>query len=1154
MLTYNVSDAAGNAADQVTRTVNVVDTTKPVITLTGLDPITHEAATPFTDPGATASDTLDGDLTASIVFGGSVDVNVPGSYLLTYDVSDSAGNAADQATRTVTVQDTAAPVITLTGANPQVIEAGNPYTELGATASDSLDGDISASIVIDASAVDTSMPGSYVVTYDVTDAGGNAATQVTRTVTVQDTTAPFITLTGANPQLIEALTAYTELGATASDNLDGDVTASIVIDASAVDTSNPGSYLVTYDVMDAAGNTATQVTRTVTVQDTTAPVIALIGGDPISHEAATPFTDPGATASDSLDGDLTASIVTGGSVDVNAPGSYVLTYDVSDAAGNAAVQLTRTVDVMDTTPPVITLAGFDPINVALDSVYVDAGATASDTLDGDLTAAIVIDDSAVDTATLGTYIVAFTVDDAAGNTGVQTRTVNVVPASGYIASVNPTDGTTMVPLTTNIQIVFDQPMNAATITDAHLVFSEFDNGAPPLPTVVTWDPGTLTATIDPVSDLDPNKTYWVIAQNTLENASFEKQGFKVKSSFLSETSFVDSDGDGLSDAEEATLAAGPHPCLDPMDPDWDTDGLSDGVEVNAGSDPCFDDPTQLITYIDDDGPSPAWPGAGPLPATPAQGTPGSPHILLVAEGIYPTNINLAGSCSDIAYFGSLDPNDIGQRPVRLADNSPATVIDMNGLPLGSEADACSNIVFKDLHFTNGVGVAAGGGTGGGGIRVSGGTTALLDGVWLSNGVVNDQGGGLGVSNGGTVATVRNSVFLNNQVTGGKGGGGAWVGNGATLDMTDSRIIGNSVNSVGGGGLYADPGSTVSVSKSTISGNRVTSGAGNGGGIFVLGAANVTIADSVVSGNRSENNGGGIYLEDNTAANSVLNVLLVNNYALGAGGAISLLNPTGTEIRNITAAYNQSGVGGGAVDADGTPNIQDSVFWRNRGGNRLLSAPPAVGDTLSAAAPSWSSFNVMESPDANLGNNDIDITGGSPGFERGFYLLQVANPAISPAFDSGSAAVPGLAGLDLDQKTTDKDGAVDSGTLDRGFHFDSPSVGVSDNAALIEPAAPASLPVGAPAPVAVVVEPMTGSISMGAGQEVVFTVVSAPAGLVIVPVANLQPNGANSAPATDIGAGQYQLMVDTSAAAAGTLNLDVAVNGVSIGTIPVPVGP
>jgi len=96
--------------------------------------------------------------------------------------------------------------------------------------------------------------------------GGNGAPTPPR-----DTTPPAITLLGDNPQIIEAGQAYTELGATASDNLDGDLSTSIVIDASAVDTAVPGDYTVTYDVMDAAGNAATTVTRTVRVQNPPLP-------------------------------------------------------------------------------------------------------------------------------------------------------------------------------------------------------------------------------------------------------------------------------------------------------------------------------------------------------------------------------------------------------------------------------------------------------------------------------------------------------------------------------------------------------------------------------------------------------------------------------------------------------------------------------------------------------------------------------------------------------------------------------------------------------------------------------------------------------------------------------------------------------------------
>ena len=109
----------------------------------------------------------------------------------------------------------------------------------------------------------------------------------------------------------------------------------------------PGVYTLTYDLNDTAGNAATQVTRTVTVEDTTVPVITLIGSSAVTHEAATAYSDAGATWADTLDGN--GSISANGSVNVSVPGVYTLTYSKSDAAGNAAAQVTRTVTVEDTT-------------------------------------------------------------------------------------------------------------------------------------------------------------------------------------------------------------------------------------------------------------------------------------------------------------------------------------------------------------------------------------------------------------------------------------------------------------------------------------------------------------------------------------------------------------------------------------------------------------------------------------------------------------------------------------------------------------------------------------------------------------------------------------------------------------------------------------
>ena len=97
-VTYNVTDANGNVAVEVTRTVNVVDTTVPVITLTGESTVTIEVGSTYTDAGATATDNYDGDITSSIVTVNPVDVTTVGTYTVTYNVTDANGNVAVEVT------------------------------------------------------------------------------------------------------------------------------------------------------------------------------------------------------------------------------------------------------------------------------------------------------------------------------------------------------------------------------------------------------------------------------------------------------------------------------------------------------------------------------------------------------------------------------------------------------------------------------------------------------------------------------------------------------------------------------------------------------------------------------------------------------------------------------------------------------------------------------------------------------------------------------------------------------------------------------------------------------------------------------------------------------------------------------------------------
>ncbi len=175
-----------------------------------------------------------------------------------------------------------------------------------------------------------------------TDAASNNNTSTTQFNWTSDTDTPVITLVGSDTVSIAQGATYTDLGATATDNVDGDLTANIIVTGT-VDTNTVGTYTVTYNVSDAAGNTATPVVRTVTVTDSQPPVITLVGSDTVSIAQGATYTDLGATATDNVDGDLTANIIVTGTVDTNTVGTYTVTYNVSDAAGNQASQLIRIV-------------------------------------------------------------------------------------------------------------------------------------------------------------------------------------------------------------------------------------------------------------------------------------------------------------------------------------------------------------------------------------------------------------------------------------------------------------------------------------------------------------------------------------------------------------------------------------------------------------------------------------------------------------------------------------------------------------------------------------------------------------------------------------------------------------------------------------------
>ena len=150
------------------------------------------------------------------------------------------------------------------------------------------------------------------------------------------------------------------------------------------------------------------------------------------------YIEPGYNAEDTRDGNITTKVSVAGLPNTMLPSVYFVLYTVSDLAGNSAPTKSRTVIVRDTVPPAITLDGSLSIELSYGSVYVDPGATAYDTVNGDVTNRVsVINDNQLapsNQAVGTTVILIYTCSDLSGNTATTTRNVTIVSTASSAAS------------------------------------------------------------------------------------------------------------------------------------------------------------------------------------------------------------------------------------------------------------------------------------------------------------------------------------------------------------------------------------------------------------------------------------------------------------------------------------------------------------------------------------------------------------------------------------------------------------------------------------------------------------------------------------------------------------------------------------------------
>jgi Autotransporter beta-domain/HYR domain len=402
-----------NSGNRLVLTRPPADTTPPVVTPPPAVTVEATGATTAVALGtATANDNVDGALTPTASPTGPFTVGV---HTVTWSATDAAGNPGT-ATQTVTVTDTTPP--TVTAPADVTVEATGPMTAvtLGtASATDLVDGSITPT-------PDTTGPfavGAHTVTWSATDAKSNTGT-ATQTVTVQDTTAPAITvpadITAEATSASGATVNYTAPTAT-----DAVGVTSLVSSPASGSTFAIGTTIVTVTAKDAAGNTS-QETFSVTVKDTTAPVITapadITAEATSSAGAAVSFTP---TATDAVGvTSLTSSPASGS---IFAIGTTPVTITAVDAAGNSS-QATFNVSVEDTTPPVITA----PANIVTNTDPASATAVVAFTptaADAVGVTSLTSSPASGSAFAIGTTTVTITAKDAAGNTSTETFTVTV---------------------------------------------------------------------------------------------------------------------------------------------------------------------------------------------------------------------------------------------------------------------------------------------------------------------------------------------------------------------------------------------------------------------------------------------------------------------------------------------------------------------------------------------------------------------------------------------------------------------------------------------------------------------------------------------------------------------------------------------------------
>ncbi|MFL0810249.1 MAG: DUF5011 domain-containing protein [Agarilytica sp.] len=343
-----------------------------------------------------------------------------GTYTVDIYASDTSGLNSATETITLEVDGGTAPIVDNVALT---VNDANGSADVSVTASDTDNDIVVVQFVIDGTSVvrlplagnnlTTTLtnlaPGTHTLDVTVEDSYGNISTIDTTTFDVVETTACF-TDTNSNHETANRATSTEECSFSFGGTCYGTITTNWYAVGS---NNNLGTNAsATTSLLESSPGYFEEVAA---CEDNDAPVITLIGDNPMTVYQGQAYVEPGATATDNIDGAFNVSNITG-TVNTSIVASYTVTYNATDSSGNNATPVVRTVNVVaDDVKPVITIATGTSYSVNMNNSFTNPVPTATDNVDGDISSNVVITGS-VNTTTAGTYYLYYNVSDAANNT------------------------------------------------------------------------------------------------------------------------------------------------------------------------------------------------------------------------------------------------------------------------------------------------------------------------------------------------------------------------------------------------------------------------------------------------------------------------------------------------------------------------------------------------------------------------------------------------------------------------------------------------------------------------------------------------------------------------------------------------------------------